>query len=49
MGSGAMIHIPSFIMIDSGIRKLMGEDSQKHTHHGDLISLLSFFKIRNVG
>jgi hypothetical protein len=26
MGSGAMIYIPSFIMIGSGIQKLMGED-----------------------
>jgi hypothetical protein len=29
MGSGAMMHIPSFIKIDSGIQKLMGRgDSQ---------------------
>jgi hypothetical protein len=28
MGSGAMMHIPSFIKIGSGIQKLIGEDSQ---------------------
>jgi hypothetical protein len=28
MGSGAMIYIPSFINICSGITKLMGRDSQ---------------------
>jgi hypothetical protein len=28
MGSGAMIYIPSFIKIGSGIQKLLGGDSQ---------------------
>jgi hypothetical protein len=41
MGSGAMIYIPSFIKISSGIRKLIGEI---HRQHGDLISILLFFQ-----
>jgi hypothetical protein len=34
MGSGAMIRIPSFINIGSGIQKLIagGQDSQTHKH-----------------
>jgi hypothetical protein len=44
MDSGAMIHIPSFIKIDSGIQRLMSGDTQTHTQiyrqHDDLISLL---------
>jgi hypothetical protein len=28
MGSGAMTYIPSFIKIDSGIKKLIVEDTQ---------------------
>jgi hypothetical protein len=45
MGSGAMIYIPSFIKIGSGIQKLMGRgDSQTHRQHGDCISLLSLFQ-----
>jgi hypothetical protein len=47
MGSGAMIYIPSFIKIVSGIQKLIG-GIHRHTD-GDLISLLLFFKIRKVG
>jgi hypothetical protein len=46
MGSGAIIYIPNFIKIDSGIQKLIGEDSQKHRHTDRMqnrISLLSFF------
>jgi hypothetical protein len=46
MGLGDMICIPSFIKSGSGIQKLMGGvvgDSQRHRHHGDRISLLSFF------
>jgi hypothetical protein len=38
MGSGAMIFIPSFIKIGSGIG-----DSQTHRQHGDRINLLLFF------
>jgi hypothetical protein len=52
MGSGAVIYVPSFIEIGSGIQKLMGGRIHTHTHtHGqkrDLISLLYFFKIRKV-
>jgi hypothetical protein len=40
MGPDAMIYIPRFIMIGSGIQKLIGEIYRKH---GDLISLLSLF------
>jgi hypothetical protein len=36
MGSVAMIYIPSFMKIGSGILKLIGGDTQ----HGDHISLL---------
>jgi hypothetical protein len=31
MGSGAMIYIPSFIKIASGIQKLMKGEIQRHT------------------
>jgi hypothetical protein len=50
MGSGAVIYVPSFIKIGSGVQKLIGEDTQTHTHRQqrDLISLLYFFKIRKV-
>jgi hypothetical protein len=51
MGSGAVIHVSSFIKIGSGIQKLMGGgDTQKHRHththteQGDLISLLLFLQ-----
>jgi hypothetical protein len=41
MGSGAMIHIPSFVKIDTGIPKLIGRgDTLTHRNHGDRISLL---------
>jgi hypothetical protein len=42
MGSGAMTYIPSFIKTCSGIRKLIGGDSQTHRQHKDLISLCFF-------
>jgi hypothetical protein len=42
MGSGAMI--PSSINIASGIRKLIGGNTQTHRQHGDIISLLLFFQ-----
>jgi hypothetical protein len=29
MGSGAVIYVPSFIKIGSGVRKLMGGDTKK--------------------
>jgi hypothetical protein len=38
MGSGAMIYIPSFIKIGSGIQKLLG--GGMHIQHADLISVL---------
>jgi hypothetical protein len=41
MGSGAMMHVPSFIKIGSGIQKLM---EGIHRQQGDLISLFSFLK-----
>jgi hypothetical protein len=40
MGSGATIYIPSFILIGSGIQKLIRETDEQN---GDRISLLSFF------
>jgi hypothetical protein len=47
MGSDAMIYIPIFIKIGSGIQKLMG-DTQTHSV---VISkaYFYFFKIRKVG
>jgi hypothetical protein len=48
MGSGAMIYVPSFIKIDSGIQKLLGGDTHTETQtrrqHRDPISLLLFFQ-----
>jgi hypothetical protein len=44
MGSGAMIYVPSFIKIGSGIQKLIVGDSQTHRQHGDLICLPVFFQ-----
>jgi hypothetical protein len=32
MGSGAVIYVPSFIKIGSGIQKLRGGDTQAHSH-----------------
>jgi hypothetical protein len=49
MGSGAMICIPSFIKIGSGIQKLIWRDAQAHRQDGYRISLLLFFKRRKVG
>jgi hypothetical protein len=53
MGSGAMIYVPNFIKIGSGIHKLIARGIHRHTHtqQRDLISLrvLYFFKIRKVG
>jgi hypothetical protein len=31
MGSGAMIHIPSFMKIGSGIQNLIGRGNHEHT------------------
>jgi hypothetical protein len=51
MGSGAMIYVPSLINIGSVVQKLIWEytDARTHGEKRDLISLLYFFKIRNVG
>jgi hypothetical protein len=43
MGSGAIIYIPSFIKIGSGIQKLIGGGGI-HRQHGDCLSLLLFFQ-----
>jgi hypothetical protein len=50
MGSGAVIYVPSFIKIDSGVQNLIG-GIHRHTHgqQRDLINLLCFFKIRKIG
>jgi hypothetical protein len=40
MGLGAMIFIPSYVKIGSGIEKLIGG----HRQHGDLISLRLYFQ-----
>jgi hypothetical protein len=42
--SGAMIYIPRFIKIVSGIQSLMGEGGFTDTQHGDVMSLLSYFQ-----
>jgi hypothetical protein len=44
MGSGAMIYIPSFLEIGSGIQKWIEGVTQTHRQQGDLISLLLFFQ-----
>jgi hypothetical protein len=51
MGSGAMIYVPSFIEIGSGVQKLIRGDTQTHAHgqQRDVISLLYYFKIRKEG
>jgi hypothetical protein len=32
MGSGAVIYVSSFIKIGSGVQKLIGGETQAHTH-----------------
>jgi hypothetical protein len=49
MGSGAVIYVPSFIKITSGVQKLTGGYKDTHRQQRDLISLLNFFKRRKVG
>jgi hypothetical protein len=57
MGSRAMIYIPSLIKIGSGVQILFGgthaahthTDTQTHTEQGNLLSLLSYLKIRKPG
>jgi hypothetical protein len=49
IGTGVMIYILRFINIGSTIQKLMREgDTQTHSQYDDCISLLLFFKIREV-
>jgi hypothetical protein len=43
MGSGAMVYMPSFIMIDSAIQKLIGGGGYTDSQLGDCISLILFF------
>jgi hypothetical protein len=59
MGSGAVIYVPNFIKIGSGVQTLIRRGGytdthkQTHTHKNGqlryLISLLYFFKIKKVG
>jgi hypothetical protein len=44
--SSAMIYIPSYINIDSGIHKLIEET---HRQHGNHINLLPLFQIKESG
>jgi hypothetical protein len=49
MGSGAVIYVPSFMKIGSGVQKLIGGTYGHiltHRQKRDLISLLYFFKIK---
>jgi hypothetical protein len=52
MDSVAMIDVPSFIKIGSGIQKLIRGCTETHIHthrqQSDIISLLYFFNIRKV-
>jgi hypothetical protein len=45
MGSGALIQVPSFIKIGSGVQKLIGVDTQTHRQQRDLIKT----KLRGFG
>jgi hypothetical protein len=47
MGSNAIIYIPDFIKIGSGIQKLLGGihmQTHRQRQQGDLISLILFFQ-----
>jgi hypothetical protein len=46
-GSGAMIYIPCFLKIGSGIQKLIVGGLQTLRQHGVGIGLLSFFFFQN--
>jgi hypothetical protein len=49
MGSGAVIYIPSFIKIGSGVRKLIGGI---HRHTDSMViaqAYFNFLKVRKVG
>jgi hypothetical protein len=45
MNSDAMIYVPSFIKTGSAIQKLIGEHTDTHREHSDLISLLLYKKM----
>jgi hypothetical protein len=49
MGSGAVIYVPSFIKIGSGIQELIGV-IHRHTHRQqrDLINLLNYMLLSEV-
>jgi hypothetical protein len=52
MELGAMMYTPSYIKVGSGIQNLIGRidiQTQTHRQEGNLIILLLFFKIWNVG
>jgi hypothetical protein len=49
MGSGAMMCIPSFIKTASAVQKLIGENTQTHSQHGDRISLRLFLQNKGSG
>jgi hypothetical protein len=44
MGSGAVIYVPSFIKIGSGVQNSIRGDTHTHGQQRDLISLLYFFQ-----
>jgi hypothetical protein len=46
MGLCAMIYIPSFIKVVSGIKGLIGEDTQTKRQQGHLISKFLFFQFK---
>jgi hypothetical protein len=49
IGSGAMVYIPTFKNICSGIQKLKGRREYIDTRQADLISLLLFFQNEESG
>jgi hypothetical protein len=48
MGSDATMYVPSFIQTGSGIQTFIKWDTQTHREHGDFISLILFFRIREI-
>jgi hypothetical protein len=52
MGSGAVIYVPSFMKIGSGVQTIMGGDTQTHPNKHMTATWYKptlFFKIRKVG
>jgi hypothetical protein len=47
MDSSAMIYIPSFIKIGSGIQKLIWGVPKTHRQHGDHINLLQESRLKS--